>query len=422
MSYLIGVAGLLLLVFIHELGHFVVAKAVGARATKFYVGFPPAVVKFRRGDTEYGLGAIPLGGYVRIPGMSRPQPSDLYRVVDAADEARLRRPDDDDDNLTAAVQAVSVALGRGPAEARGVIGAARAALERDRDLLVDRTFRQAAKDLDRITDDVDVTAYWTLAPWKQIAISVAGPAANVVAAIVILAALFVAGTPVARDTGLVAGVTVGSPAAAAGIRAGDHVVAIGTHAVADSVGIGRWIQASHGTPVVVTVKRAGARLTLPAVAAGYQPAGRRYVVGISLRMEQVGTVQESPFAATGHALQESWRYVRESGVAITQVFTPHGRENLQGPIGIVASSAGAVDQGYYVAELAAISLALALANMLPVLPLDGGHVFWTLVGVVRGGRPVPRSILERVALVGIAVFALLAIIMANQDIGRLMAP
>jgi regulator of sigma E protease len=422
MSYLIGIAGLLFLVFIHELGHFLVAKGVGARATKFYVGFPPAILKFQRGDTEYGLGAIPLGGYVRIPGMSRPQPTDLYRVIDAADEARLRRPDDEEDHLTPAVNAVSAALAVGPGQARGVIGEARAALERDRELLLAKTYAQAAKDLDRITEDVDVTAHWTLAVWKQIAISVAGPAANVLAAVVILAVAYMVGSPVLRNNTTVASVSADTPALAAGLQAGDRVVAIAGSPVADGDQLRARIAASHGASIVISVVRGKARVDLPSVAPRLDASSHRYLLGFTTGADQVGSVSDAPPRAVVHAVSQSWWVVRESFAALGGVFTAKGRENVQGPVGIVASSASAVDQGYYAFELAFISLALAIANMLPILPLDGGHVFWALVGVARGGRPVPRSIIDRAALIGIAVFALLAIVMANQDIGRLLHP
>ncbi|MDP4668202.1 MAG: site-2 protease family protein, partial [Gaiellales bacterium] len=72
MSWFAVIIGLLLLIFVHELGHFSVARLVGAKATRFLIGFPPVAVSFRRGETEYGLGVIPLGGYVRIVGMNRP--------------------------------------------------------------------------------------------------------------------------------------------------------------------------------------------------------------------------------------------------------------------------------------------------------------------------------------------------------------
>src|SRR2546430_17143972 len=77
MSTLIAILGLGFLILIHEAGHFSVARAVGMRPRKFYVGFPPALLKTRRNGIEYGLGSIPLGGYVKIPGMHRPAPSDV---------------------------------------------------------------------------------------------------------------------------------------------------------------------------------------------------------------------------------------------------------------------------------------------------------------------------------------------------------
>ena len=77
MSILIGILGLGFLVLIHEAGHFYTARAVGMKPKRFYVGFPPALVKRKRKGIEYGIGAIPLGGYVKIPGMHRPAPEDL---------------------------------------------------------------------------------------------------------------------------------------------------------------------------------------------------------------------------------------------------------------------------------------------------------------------------------------------------------
>ena len=82
MSYIIPILGLLGLVFLHELGHFTAAKRTGMRALKFYVGFPPPLVRKRVGETEYGIGVVPLGGFVKIPGMLRPEPSDLWAIED----------------------------------------------------------------------------------------------------------------------------------------------------------------------------------------------------------------------------------------------------------------------------------------------------------------------------------------------------
>ena len=77
LSITIAILGLAVLVLLHEAGHFFVARAVGMNPRRFYIGFPPALVKVRRKGIEYGIGAVPLGGYVKIPGMHRPAPSDL---------------------------------------------------------------------------------------------------------------------------------------------------------------------------------------------------------------------------------------------------------------------------------------------------------------------------------------------------------
>src|SRR5437762_9111680 len=77
MSIAIAILGLAILILIHEAGHFFVARAVGMSPRRFYLGFPPALVKVRRKGIEYGVGAIPLGGYVKIPGMHRPAASDV---------------------------------------------------------------------------------------------------------------------------------------------------------------------------------------------------------------------------------------------------------------------------------------------------------------------------------------------------------
>ena len=84
MTLLVVIAGLVLLVFLHELGHFTVARAVGMRPRSFYIGFPPALVKVKRKGIEYGIGMIPLGGMVQLPGMHRPAARDLGASLEPA--------------------------------------------------------------------------------------------------------------------------------------------------------------------------------------------------------------------------------------------------------------------------------------------------------------------------------------------------
>src|SRR5690349_25069250 len=81
MGVVAAIVGLALLVMIHEAGHFFAARAVGMTPRKFYLGFGPPLVKVTRGKVEYGIGTLPLGGYVKIPGMSRPSPGDLKATL-----------------------------------------------------------------------------------------------------------------------------------------------------------------------------------------------------------------------------------------------------------------------------------------------------------------------------------------------------
>src|SRR6266508_6088103 len=94
LSITIAILGLAVLILLHEAGHFFVARAVGMSPRRFYIGFPPALVKFKRKGIEYGIGAIPLGGYVKIPGMHRPAPADLdaYFVPELAEAPQLLAP------------------------------------------------------------------------------------------------------------------------------------------------------------------------------------------------------------------------------------------------------------------------------------------------------------------------------------------
>ena len=90
MSLVIAILGLAFLILVHECGHFFASLAVGLRPRRFYVGFPPAIAKTSRNGIEYALGAIPLGGFVTIPGMHRPIPHDAERrFAHAVEDGRL---------------------------------------------------------------------------------------------------------------------------------------------------------------------------------------------------------------------------------------------------------------------------------------------------------------------------------------------
>jgi len=193
MSIFVAIVGLALLILVHELGHFLVALAVGLRPRKFYVGFPPAVAKTTRNGIEYGIGAIPLGGFVKIPGMHRPAPADV--------DVHFRRALDEAPGLVGPLERLRRSLGAGDFDAaRGALDELAAAVGRVR--LSARAATAAGKGLAELGDALGPEAYWRARTWKRVAAIVAGPGANVLLAVLLFAGLFMAGGGKATSTSI----------------------------------------------------------------------------------------------------------------------------------------------------------------------------------------------------------------------------
>jgi regulator of sigma E protease len=407
---------LLALVFIHELGHFIAAKCVGMRVTKFYVGFPPAVVKRTIGATEYGIGLIPLGGFVRIVGMGRPRGKDLHACSEAAEKAVERRPSDQPDLLTPALERARRALDSGDSAASAdAMARLRAALESDIELVDEERVAWCRKELDRVTEDADPRAYWRQATWRRITAIVAGPAANVLAAFVILTTFYGLGVPKYVPTTAVQQVQVNSPAQRMGLKPGDVVIAAQGKPVKDSAALRKVITTSP--TVTLQVRRNGAVRTLGP--ARPRMVGDQRLLGFVFDIRRAGTLHFSAWHSVRLAGEEVWLVTKGTGVALKSLVSSGDRSNVQGVVGIVREQSNAVGEGLYLEQLAWLSLSLALFNLLPFLPLDGGHVLFALIERVRR-RPLAREIYERVSLGGIAVFLVLFLLVLQQDVGRII--
>jgi regulator of sigma E protease len=400
MSIFIAILGLAFLILVHEAGHFFASLAVGLRPRRFYVGFPPAIAKTTRNGIEYALGAIPLGGFVTIPGMHRPIPHDAERrFAHAASEApalagpydRVRRSLEGSDlaESAAALDEFETAL-----RERKVSPGARSAAE---------------KGLTELRDAIGPDAYWKAPTWKRLVAILAGPAANVLLAVVLLAILFttVGGAP----SRTIASVSEDSPAAEAGIRAGDRVVAVGGDPVSGEE-LGEHILGSEGEPLVLTIERDGRTIELTVTPVqtdgGYRIGIVRQGVGLP------------PLEASWRAIEVTGIVTKEIVLSIGRLVTGEGREDVASPIGITRVSSDAIEEGAqsFLWVLALISLSLALMNLLPLLPLDGGHVLFALLEGARG-RVLRREVYERASVVGIAVVVLLFFIGLTNDIGDL---
>src|SRR6476660_3240956 len=245
MSVIIAILGLAFLILVHEAGHFFTAILVGMRPRRFYVGFPPAVVKKKRNGIEYGIGAIPLGGYVKIPGMHRPAASDA--------DAYFGRVLREHPELAGPVQRLKRALAAEDDDA------GRAALEELRRLAGEEPPEGLERGLQEIEDGLSPQAYWRQHTFKRIAVILAGPMTNLVFAVILFAALFYVGGGKATST--IDQVLPNRPAAAIGLRPGDTVLAINGTPV-QTTEIPAHISDSQGKPLTSEVRRDGRLVTL----------------------------------------------------------------------------------------------------------------------------------------------------------------
>jgi len=348
-SYLLAFLGFAALIVLHEAGHFAAAKAVGMRVERFSLFFGPMLWSFRRGETEYGVAAIPLGGYVKITGMN---------------------PHED------------------------------------------------------IPQEAVPRAYYNQPVWKRIVVILAGPAVNLVIAFVIVWALFVSNgevVPVKR----VAAVQKGSPAASV-LRAGDQIISI--DGISGSPDALRNQLATHtcaGTEVNGCVARTPARLVVRRgtqvlsfdVRPRYNAADKRPLVGFVFdeASRPVGAVHAASLTVTG-----LWTVTKQTVSVVARIFEPQQRKQLNGVVGgyTVTQESFAKSTTLALQVLALISLSLAVINLFPFLPLDGGHVFWAIAEKVRGRR-IPFEVMERAGVVGFALILLLFVIGLSNDISTL---
>ncbi len=439
LSLLAAVATLTLLVFVHEMGHFLVARRLGIRVERFSIGFGPALYERRIGKTDFRIAAIPLGGYVKMLG-DTPDAE-----LDEADRAH---------------------------------------------------------------------AFLAQPPWKRAAVGAAGPAANLLAPILLFAAVFMAGVPALRP--VIGEVVAGSPAARAGIEVGDEILAVEGRPVDSWKEVTRTYRDHPTDPVELVVRRGTRELRLvvpppatpaanrpadrgafptfparigvvqpgmPAAAAGIEPGDR--VVAIDgepvdsweamariirrnpetplrfrlQRGDQEVEVEVTPRAVPnpradqkeepktigqvgvalgepppelyglhrlgpGEALAAGYHRTVEVGLAIVggigQLFRHEvAAQSLGGPIMIVQMAGEQAARGLsdWLFFVAVISLNLGILNLLPIPILDGGHLLICAVeGVTR--RPANPRILETAQQLGLALLLTLMLFATYNDVMR----
>jgi regulator of sigma E protease len=364
-SWALTILGIVVLIVLHELGHFTAAKLVGMRVERFSLFFPPTIARVRRGETEYAIGAIPAGGYVKITGMN-------------------------------------------PEEIGGM------------------------------DPELSRRAYYAQPPWKRVAVIAAGPAVNLLIAFAVFWGMLLVGNvngagileslnPSVRTRATtVRSVDPGKPAAAV-LRAGDRILTADGRSggmeefrlrVASHHCAGAQVEGCRATtPVRLTVQRGGRTLKL-SVFPRYDAREDRPLLGFTFGG---GVERFGPLDAAVTSLREmgatTASLVSNIGHAFTSEKVRHQFHSIVGITQITHESVRA-GTGFALVILGFISLVLAVINLFPFLPLDGGHVLWSVAEKLRGRR-ISLASMYRFSSVGIVLLLFLVLNGLSNDISHL---
>jgi regulator of sigma E protease len=260
--------------------------------------------------------------------------------------------------------------------------------------------------------------YPAKAPWRRALIIFAGPFANILAAVAILAVVLMTSGAVTGVKPEVEQVEPGSMAEEVGIRPGDRLVAVDGQRIEAWDGFSREVSERRpGEEIRVTVERGGEERTFSGELGADPEEPDRALVGVRPEVEMT---RYGPFEAVGMAVEQ---VVRVTGLLVTFVgeLITGDRDlyrNVTGPVGIASVGATSVEQGFFPQLLALISLNLALFNLLPLLPLDGGHLFFIAAEKVLG-RPVSQETMGRIAALGIALVLVLFVFAMYADLSKI---
>ncbi|MFK0688121.1 RIP metalloprotease RseP [Mesorhizobium sp. IMUNJ 23033] len=330
---------LTVVVFVHEMGHYLIGRWCGIGVKAFSIGFGPELFGFNDSHgTRWKLSAIPLGGYVKFVG---------------------------DMNATSS--------------------------------------QPSAEDMETLTDAEREVAFHTQPIWKRAATVVAGPLFNFLLTIAVFAVLFsVYGRPVLEPTA--AEVRADSPAAKAGIQPGDRFVSVDGSKIETFADVQRLVSGRAGDAITFTMLRDGKEVTVtatPELMEQEDALGNKVkvaVIGVANNTElgQPRLITYSPVGAVGAAVEETGHVIQRTGQFLQRFVA--GREDkcqLGGPIKIAKMSGQAAKLGFeWLVQLVAfLSVGIGILNLLPIPPLDGGHLlFYGVEAVIR--RPVSERMME----------------------------
>jgi len=401
-------------VFVHELGHFLAAKRVGIRVLKFQLGFNPTIVSFKYGDTEYGIGALPLGGYVKMAGEASEDgptgdPSEfLSKTRWQRFQVLVMGPVM---NLLLAFFLAAVVLYQG-AEVESyndqpvVVG------------VVKHDSPAARADI-RTGDHILTVAGHNIDNWEEFFVTVGNSFTKTV-------------TPVAEDKSKfeigdigvlpnvhphLAAVTDGEPGAKAGLKAGDVIVGANGEPITFDAEFRQVIRKNADTPLKLSILRDGAPMDISVTP---RMNGKVGFLGVS-PVDDTKTIKPTLVGAFKLSAQKNVAMAGMIGQTVWGLLTRQlSPKQLMGPIAIAQVSGESAQLGWLALAglMVSLSLNLGLLNLMPIPMLDGGHIFiMALEGIAR--RDFSVRVKEKMLLAGFVVLMMLMVTVIYNDLARL---
>ncbi len=373
MSIIIFIIVLAVLILVHELGHFIFAKKTGMLVEEFSIGFPPRIFSFRKGETKYSLGLIPLGGYVKIFGEDYADP-----------KPAVGQEKKDNENF-------------------------------------DRRFTSKSK-LAQALVLVAGVSFNLLLAWLLLSIGfMSGMPVSV-------GQFEFEGETINNPELVLVGVLANSPASEAGLQTGDIILSLGvskSESVQDfeNSAVATDFIASHGDQEMEVLYKRGSETFLISLTPEEGIIEDKFAIGVSL--DVTGTIQFLPHRALWEGLKMTIAFTTATAVGlfgflVSAVTGQADLSQISGPVGIVSLVGDAFQFGfvYLLGFTAIISINLAIINLLPIPALDGGRLLFVAIEAIKGSSIKPK-VANALNLIGFAFLILLMLVITASDVFKL---